>query len=111
MNYTESKAPKTTITYNREDIAEKANNIFEAIVVIGKRAEQISIEIKNELNQKLDDFASHTESLDEVFENREQIEVSKYYESLPKPQAIAVDEWNQNQIYMRKTEDSEAVIV
>ncbi len=105
MSYTEKEAELTTITYNREGIAAKAENIYEAITIIGKRAEQISLEIKQELNQKLDDFAAHNESLDEVFENREQIEVSKFYERLPKPQAYAIEEWEENEIYWRNVEE------
>ncbi len=105
MSYTEKEAESTTITYNRAEIAEKAENIYEAITIIGKRAEQISLEIKQELNQKLDDFASHNESLEEIFENREQIEVSRFYERLPKPHAYAVEEWQDNEIYFRKVED------
>ncbi len=109
MSYTEKEAQNTTVTYNREEIASKAENIYEAITIMGKRAEQIALEIKSELNQKLDDFAAHNESLDEVFENREQIEVSRFYERLPKPQAFAVEEWEEDEIYFRKiTEDEEA---
>ncbi len=105
MSYTEKEAELSTITYNRENIASKAENIYEAITIIGKRAEQISLQIKQELNQKLDDFAAHQESLDEVFENREQIEVSKFYERLPKPQAFAIEEWEENEIYWRNVEE------
>ncbi len=104
MSYTEKEAKLTTITYDRENIASKAENIYEAITIMGRRSEQISLEIKQELNQKLDDFAAHNESLDEVFENREQIEVSRYYERLPKPHAYAVEEWENNEIYYRKLE-------
>ena len=68
---------------------------------MGKRAEQINQEMKTELIQKLDEFAAHTDSLEEVFENREQIEVSKFYERLPKPTSIAIKEWLDNDIYYR----------
>lgn len=107
MSYKEKEAESTTITYNRKVIASKAENVYEAITIIGKRAEQISVEMKQELTQKLEDFASHNESLDEVFENREQIEVSKFYEKLPKPQSIAIEEWLENDIYFRKTENED----
>ncbi|MGM5629638.1 DNA-directed RNA polymerase subunit omega [Apibacter raozihei] len=104
MNLKELNAPSTTITFNREQIESKVGNIYEAIVIIGKRAEQINTIIKNDLNQKLDEFASNSDSLDEIFENREQIEVSKYYERLPKPALIAIQEWLDNEVYFRKTE-------
>lgn len=104
MNLKELNAPNTTITFNRQQIESKVGNIYEAIVIIGKRAEQINTFIKNDLNQKLDEFASNSDSLDEVFENREQIEVSKYYERLPKPSLIAIQEWLDNEVYFRKTD-------
>ncbi len=104
MNLKELNAPSTTITFNREQIETKVGNIYEAIVIIGKRAEQINTIIKNDLNQKLDEFASNSDSLDEIFENREQIEVSKYYERLPKPTLIAIQEWLDNEVYFRKTD-------
>ncbi len=104
MNLKELNAPSTTITFNRENIEGKVGNIYEAIVIIGKRAEQVNTIIKNDLNQKLDEFASNSDSLDEVFENREQIEVSKYYERLPKPTLIAIQEWLDNEVYFRKTD-------
>lgn len=104
MNLKELHAPSTTITFNREEIESKVGNIYEAIVIIGKRAEQINTIIKNDLNQKLDEFSSNSDSLDEVFENREQIEVSMYYEKLPKPTLIAIQEWLDNEVYFRKTD-------
>ncbi|PQL94574.1 DNA-directed RNA polymerase subunit omega [Apibacter adventoris] len=104
MNLKELRAPSSTITFNKEEIESKVGNIYEAIVIIGKRAEQINTIIKNDLNQKLDEFASNSDSLDEVFENREQIEVSKYYEKLPKPTLIAIQEWLDNEVYFRKTD-------
>jgi DNA-directed RNA polymerase subunit K/omega len=104
MNLKELNAPTTTITFNRERIESKVGNIYEAIVIIGKRAEQINTIIKNDLNQKLDEFASNSDSLDEIFENREQIEVSKYYERLPKPTLVAIQEWLDNEVYFRKTD-------
>ena len=107
MSYKENEAQNTTITYNRTEIESKAENIYEAIAILGRRAEQISVEIKHELTQKLEDFASHNESLEEVFENREQIEVSKFYEKLPKPHSIALDEWSKNEIYVRKTDPND----
>lgn len=101
MNFKDIDAATTTLTYNRNDIEAKTGNIYEAIVIMGKRSEQINQEMKAELIQKLDEFASHTDSLEEVFENREQIEVSKFYERLPKPTSIAIKEWLGNDVYYR----------
>ncbi|HLV24564.1 MAG TPA: DNA-directed RNA polymerase subunit omega [Moheibacter sp.] len=101
MNFKDIDAPTSTETFNRGVIEEKTGNIYESIVIMGKRAEQINQEMKTELIQKLDEFASHTDSLEEIFENREQIEVSKFYERLPKPTSIAIKEWMSNDIYYR----------
>ncbi|MDL1913775.1 MAG: hypothetical protein FDW93_04525 [Bergeyella sp.] len=96
------KAEVSTITYDRDKIEAKVGSIYEAIVIMGKRAEQINAEIRAELHQKLDEFAIHNSTLEEVFENREQIEISKYYEKLPKPTSIAIKEWLNDEIYYRK---------
>ena len=106
MDFKESQAPKTTITYNRKDIAEKTGNIYEAITVIARRSEQIGLNIKEELTSKLKEFETHNEGLEEIFENKEQIEISKFYERLPKSTAIAVEEWLNDKIYFRNPEDS-----
>jgi len=106
MDFKESKAPKTTVTYNRKDIAEKTGNIYEAITIIAKRSEQISSDIKEELTSKLKEFETHSEGLEEIFENKEQIEISKFYERLPKTTAMAVEEWLDDKIYFRNPEDS-----
>ena len=103
--YRESKASLTTKTYNKNDIEIKTENIYEALSIIAKRTNQINLDIKKELHEKLDEFATHNDSLEEIFENKEQIEVSKFYERLPKPHAIAVEEWINDNIYHRKTED------
>jgi DNA-directed RNA polymerase subunit K/omega len=79
MDYKNTKAPNTTVTYDKNKIEAPTNNIYEAITIIAKRADQISIDLKNELVEKLEEFATYTDSLDEVFENKEQIEVSKFY--------------------------------
>jgi DNA-directed RNA polymerase subunit K/omega len=105
MNFKDIDAPTSTETYNRGKIEEKTGNIYESIVIMGKRAEQINQEMKTELIQKLDEFASHTDSLEEIFENREQIEVSKFYERLPKATSIAIKEWMSNDIYYRNPEE------
>lgn len=102
--------PNTTVTRDLREIDKKTGNIYESIVVISKRANQISVETKEELNSKLAEFASTIDNLEEVFENREQIEISKYYERLPKPSMIAIDEFLNDKIYFRnpvKEEDQE----
>ena len=99
-----SKAPVTTVTINRDEFDTKTDNIYEAISIAAKRAVQINSEIKKELMEKLEEFATYSDSLEEVFENKEQIEVSKFYEKLPKPHALAVQEWLDDKIYYRNTE-------
>ncbi|UJH67601.1 DNA-directed RNA polymerase subunit omega [Allomuricauda sp. SCSIO 65647] len=99
-----TKAPVTTLTYNKNVFDEKTDNIYEAISIVSKRAIQINSEIKKELLEKLEEFATYSDSLEEVFENKEQIEVSKFYEKLPKPHALAVQEWLEDKIYHRNTE-------
>lgn len=102
--YRNSNAANSTKTYNKREIENPTDNIYEAISIIAKRSAQINSEIKKELHDKLDEFATHNDSLEEVFENKEQIEVSKFYEKLPKSYAIAIDEWVENKIYYRDTE-------
>ncbi|MBD1261240.1 DNA-directed RNA polymerase subunit omega [Maribacter polysiphoniae] len=99
-----SKAPVSTVTINKNEFDEKTNNIYEAISITAKRAVQINSEIKKELLEKLEEFATYSDSLEEVFENKEQIEVSKFYEKLPKPHAMAVEEWLMDKIYYRNTD-------
>lgn len=103
--YRNSNAPASTSTYNREKIEAPTENIYEALSIIAKRSNQINLDIRKELHEKLDEFATHNDSLEEIFENKEQIEVSKFYERLPKPQAIAIEEWLNDKIYHRNTED------
>ena len=105
--YRNTNAANTTKTYDRKDIEKPTNNIYEAISIIAKRSNQINSEIKKELHDKLDEFATHNDNLDEIFENKEQIEVSRFYERLPKPYAIAIKEWLDNRVYYRDTEESE----
>ncbi len=105
MSVKDSKAELSTITYDRDKIEKNVGSIYEAIVVMGKRAEQINAEIRTELHNKLDEFAVHNSTLEEVFENKEQIEISKHYEKLPKPTSIAIQEWLDEEIYYRKTEE------
>lgn len=105
MDIKTSDAPINTITYDKNLIDDPTNNIYEAIAIIAKRASQINGDIKKELLEKLDEFATYNDSLEEIFENKEQIEVSKFYERLPKPHALAVQEWLENKIYYRNTID------
>ena len=99
------EAPISTVTIERNQFDAPTDNIYEAISVVAKRAIQINAEIKKELIEKLDEFATHNDSLEEIFENKEQIEVSKFYEKLPKPHAIAVQEWLEEKIYYRNTKE------
>ena len=107
MDIKKTDAPINTITFAKNKVDEPTNNIYEAISVVAKRANQINSEIKKELLEKLDEFATYNDSLDEIFENKEQIEVSKFYEKLPKPHALAIQEWLDGKIYYRNTKDSE----
>ncbi|NAS30894.1 hypothetical protein GTQ40_07925 [Flavobacteriaceae bacterium R38] len=99
-----TEAPVSTITIDKNKFDSDTGNIYEAISVVSKRANQINAEIKKELIEKLEEFATYTDSLEEIFENKEQIEVSKFYEKLPKPHAIAIQEWLEGKIYHRNTE-------
>ncbi len=101
MDFKKSKAPVTTITRNLDELYGPTGNIYETVVIVAKRANQISVEIKQELNRKLEEFSSYTDNLEEVFENREQIEISRFYEKLPKPSLIALQEFADNDIYYR----------
>lgn len=102
-----SNAAISTTTLDKNLIDNQTDNIYEAISIIAKRATQINGDIKKELLEKLDEFATYTDSLDEIFENKEQIEVSKFYERLPKPHALAVQEWIEGKIYYRDTKNTE----
>ncbi|CDD81960.1 MULTISPECIES: DNA-directed RNA polymerase subunit omega [Bacteroidaceae] len=101
MDYRKTNAPTTTVTRDLMELCEDTGNIYETVVIIGKRANQISVEIKNDLSKKLQEFASYNDSMDEVSENREQIEISRYYEKLPKPTLIATQEYIEGKVYFR----------
>ncbi len=101
MDYKKSKAPSNTVTRDVQELWKDTDNIYESVAIISKRANQISLEIKQDLNKKLSEFASYNDSLDEVFENREQIEISRYYEKLPKPTLLATEEFLNKDIYWR----------
>ncbi len=91
----------STVTRDLRDLDKSTNNLYESIVVMSKRANQISNNIKEELHHKLSEFASSNDNLEEVFENREQIEISKHYERMPKPTLVAVQEFLENKVYFR----------
>ncbi len=104
MQIKKNNVPNNTITRKLTDIDAPTGNLYESVVVISKRANQISTSIKQELNKKLADFSSTTDALEETFENREQIEISKYYERLPKPVIIATEEFLNDELYFRVPE-------
>jgi hypothetical protein len=104
--YKNSTAAKTTVTRNTSELFEKVDgNLFEAIVLLTKRANQISREMKEELTQKLEEFGGNNDNLEEVFENREQIEISRHYERLPKPHSIAIQELMDGAVHYRYPEE------
>jgi DNA-directed RNA polymerase subunit K/omega len=101
MDYKKTNAPGTTVTRNLMSLAEGTGNVYESVRIIGKRANEVASDIKHDLERKLQEFSSFTDSLDEVFENREQIEISRYFERLPKPTLIASQEFIDGEIYYR----------
>lgn len=108
MSFKNSTAEKTTITRDAVEFEAETGNLYESIVVMAKRADQISVELKEELMAKLAEFATTQDSLEEVFENREQIEISRFYERLPKPPAMALQDLEEGKIYFRRPEEDEA---
>ena len=105
MSYRNTIAEKSTITRDTILLEEKTGNIYQSLVAVSKRSNQISTEIKEELTQKLQEFATTNDNLEEVFENREHIEISKHYEKMPKAVAIATQELLDDKIYMRTPEE------
>lgn len=101
MDYKKSKAPTNTVTHNIMDFARGTGNVYESVVIMSRRANQISSQIKEDLSRKLKEFASANDNLEETFENREQIEISRYYEKLPKPTLLATEEFLTGNIYWR----------
>jgi len=95
----------TVETKNLDDIKVRTGNLYESISIIGRRANQINISLKEELHSKLDEFASHTDSLEEIHENKEQIEISRAYERMPNPALLATQEFLEDKVYFRKSED------
>ncbi|WP_134088782.1 DNA-directed RNA polymerase subunit omega [Olivibacter sp. XZL3] len=100
-NIQKHTTPNTTVTRDLRQLDEKTGNIYESIVIMGRRANQIAANMKEELHGKLAEFATSNDNLEEVFENREQIEISKHYERLPKPTLVAVEEFLNDKVYFR----------
>ena len=101
MDYRKTNAPSNTVTRDMMDLCKDTGNVYETVAIIAKRANQISVDMKQDLEKKLQEFASFNDNLEEVFENREQIEISRYYERLPKPVLIATQEFLEDKIYYR----------
>ena len=101
MDFKKTNAPTTTVTRNLMDLSRDTNNVYESVAIISKRANQIAAEMKDELSKKLVEFGAHPDTLEEVFENEEQIQISRYYERLPKPTLIATQEFLEDKIYFR----------
>lgn len=101
MDYKRATASTTTETRDITELSARTGNIYETVRILGKRSNQISIEMKQDLDAKLLEFASYSDNLEEVFENHEQIEISRFYEKLPKPTLIAIDELEHGEIYSR----------
>ncbi len=106
INFKNTNAESSTVTRNMDEIEEVTGNIYESCVVVSKRSDQLSVDLKEELINKLNEFASSTDNLEEVFENREQIEISRFYERLPKTNAIALKEFLDDKVYFRMPADS-----
>lgn len=101
MDYRKSNAPTNTVTRDMMKLCEETGNVYETVAIIARRANQISVEMKQDLEKKLQEFASYNDNLEEVFENREQIEISRYYEKLPKPTLIATQEYIEGKVYYK----------
>ncbi|MDR1555919.1 MAG: DNA-directed RNA polymerase subunit omega [Tannerellaceae bacterium] len=101
MDYKKTNAPVNTMTRDMMKLSVDTGNIYETTMIIAKRANQVAMDMKQDLGKKLQEFASYNDSLEEVFENREQIEISRYYEKLPKPTLIAAQEYEDKKLYFR----------
>ena len=105
---TTKNVPNNTITRDLSEFAAPTGNIYETVVILYKRANQIALAEKKELNKKLEDFRNERDTMDEVFENKEQIEISKYYEKQPKPDLVAISEFENGDLYYRKAGEEDA---
>ncbi|MCC8019441.1 MAG: DNA-directed RNA polymerase subunit omega [Rikenellaceae bacterium] len=108
MEIKKNTIPNNTVTRKMTDLDGRTGNIYESVAIIAKRANQIGVDMKQELTRKLADFSSTTDSLEETFENREQIEISRYYERLPKPALVATEEFLEGKVYFRDPAAEEA---
>lgn len=99
-----NQVPVNTVTRNLSEFAAPTGNIYETVMIIAKRSNQIASDVKQELSKKLEEFSNYADTLEETFENREQIEISKYYEKLPKPTLVATKEFQDGEIFYRKAE-------
>ena len=106
MKFKKTGAEKTTITRDLNNFLDRADNIFKAVSIMAKRSSQVNVDMKEELMEKLEEFAISQDQLDEVFENKEQIAVSKFYEGLPKPWSIAMKELLNDELFIKKQEES-----
>ena len=102
------KVPTNTITRDTKNLAAPTGNIYESVVILYKRANQIALAEKKELNKKLEDFRNERDTMEEVFENKEQIEISKYYEKQPKPDLVAISEFENGDLFYRKAGEEDA---
>ena len=109
MQYKNVNAEKTTVTRDVVNLEDKTGNLYQSIVAVSKRSNQISTQIKEELTQKLQEFATSTDNLEEIFENREQIEISKFYERQPKPTSVALEEFLNDQLVIKYRETEESI--
>lgn len=107
MDNKNSKVPTNTITRDTKNLAAPTGNIYESVVVLYKRANQIALAEKKELNKKLEDFKNERDTMEEVFENKEQIEISKYYEKQPKPDLVAISEFENGELFYRRAKQEE----
>ena len=103
MDFKKSNTPVTTVTRDMIELSEQTGNVYETVCIIAKRANQIAAEMKSEPEKKLQEFAPYNDNLEEVNENREQIEISRYYERLPKPTLIATQEYIDHKLFFRKS--------
>lgn len=101
MDYKKTNAPLNTVTRDMIELSEDTGNVYETVCIIAKRANQIAGEMKHDLEKKLQEFASLNDNLEEISENREQIEISRYYEKLPKPTLIAAQEYVDHKLFFR----------
>lgn len=101
MDFKKTNAPLSTVTRNLNDLSKDTGNIYETVAILGKRANQIAAAMKDEITKKLQEFSTNSDNLEEVFENDEQIQISRYYEKLPKPTLIATQEFIEGKVYVR----------